>query len=336
MPAVHFTVSQIRSAAACPRIHYFDFTDARVRELKQISVTRIWKAGRTESMACGTLFHAAIDRFNRQAAKDPAVLELISKAVDRNALANGLLTIIYHQFVDRDALFNRPADRQQAFVAALRCYLKELADIVLHGRACAKPSDEIVEDLFGDRRRRVDVTFSVGPDGEPVHVTGSLDYVFYDWRTGRNRIIDYKLTPADKPSNDLFQVCVYALMHHVQHGTEPGVGVLYLHPNRQMIEKPWEQVFAERHVIYILLASMREWVAYDEKQRHGLKPPGEPIYCDVCRWKDQCIKRLGAKHEGRQLTNWNQPASEEREAQPPRDEREDVAHLSSSPPGDGA
>jgi CRISPR/Cas system-associated exonuclease Cas4 (RecB family) len=307
MPPVHFTVSQIRSAAACPRIVYFDATDARMRDLRQVSVTRIWKAGRTESTACGTLFHAAIDRFNRQAVADPAVRELLSSAADRDALGQGLLTLVYRECVDREALFTRPADRQQAFIAALRCYLGELADIVLHTRASGKLTDEMLDELFGDRRRRVDVTFAVGPTGEPVHVTGVLDYVFYDWRTGRNRIIDYKLTPADKPANDLFQVCVYALMHHVQHGTEPGVGVLYLHPTRQMIEKPWEQVYAERHVVYNLLASMRDWVAYDEAASQGLKAPGEPIYCDVCRWNDQCVQRLGPKHEGRRLTNWNIP-----------------------------
>ena len=65
----------------------------------------------------------------------------------------------------------------------------------------------------------------MGPNGEPVHVTGTLDYVFYDWRTERHRILDYKLTPGGQPTNDLFQVCVYALMHHAQHGTAPDVGV---------------------------------------------------------------------------------------------------------------
>ena len=49
-----------------------------------------------------------------------------------------------------------------------------------------------------------------------------------------------KLTPAQHPANDLLQVCVYGLMHHVQHQTGPDVGVLYLHPARQMVEKPWE------------------------------------------------------------------------------------------------
>jgi CRISPR/Cas system-associated exonuclease Cas4 (RecB family) len=304
MAAAHFTVSQIRSAAACPRLVYFDLTDARVRNLRQPSVTRIWKAGRNESAACGTIFHAAIERFNRHAGSDPAVHELLATAPDSATLSRGLLSIVYGQHVDRETLFNRSAERQQAFMNALRCYLGELADIVVHGRASGKPADEILEELFGDRRRRVDVSFGVGPSGEPVHVTGVLDYVFYDWRMGRNRIIDYKLMPADKPANDLFQACVYALMHHVQHGTEPGVGVLYLHPQRQMIEKTWEQIYAERHVIYNLLASMRDWVAYDETMKQGLKPPGEPIYCSVCRWNNECERRLGPKNEGRHMTDW--------------------------------
>ena len=65
MPATHFTVSQIRAAAACPRILYFDAADARARGLKQPAVTRIWKTAQEgEGAACGTLFHAAIERFN--------------------------------------------------------------------------------------------------------------------------------------------------------------------------------------------------------------------------------------------------------------------------------
>ena len=109
----------------------------------------------------------------------------------------------------------------------------ELADIVAYARSRGKPAGEILDQMFGDRRRRVDVTFQVGPAGEPVHVTGILDYVFYDWRTENHRILDYKLTPAHQPSNDLFQVGLYALMHHVQHRTQPDVGVLYLHPRRR-------------------------------------------------------------------------------------------------------
>jgi uncharacterized protein len=304
MSAAHFTVTQIRLAAACPRLVYFDAAEARARSLRQAPVTRIWKSGLGEGTACGTLFHAAVDRFNRQAIGDARLGELFAGARDAAALAQGLLTLVYRQHVDRDALFARPAAAQQAFLNALRCYLGELADIVVHARGSGKSIEVIVDELFGDRRRRVDTTFAVGPAGEPVHVTGVLDYVFYDWRSGRNRIVDYKLTPADTPTNDLFQVCVYALMHHVQHATEPGAAVLYLHPSRQMIEKSWEQVHAERSVIYNLLASMREWVLYDEAGRDGLKPPGEPVYCGACRWRDQCVQRLGPKHEGGRLTHW--------------------------------
>ena len=111
--------------------------------------------------------------------------------------------------------------------------MRELAQIVAYARSRGKPAGEILDQMFGDRRRRVEVTFPVGPAGEPVHVTGILDYVFYDWRTERHRIIDYKLTPADQPTKDLFQVSLYALMHHHQHRTRPDVGVLYLHPERE-------------------------------------------------------------------------------------------------------
>jgi hypothetical protein len=248
MPLTHFTVSQVRVAAACPRILYFDAAHTRAKKLKQPSVTRIWKAGKgDESTACGPLFHAAVERFNDKAVADATVRRLLEAAVDSSALAQELLAHVYQHYFNRKALFKKSGPEQQAFLAALRRYFAELADILVHARALGKPLWEVLEELFGDRRRRVDVTFEVGPAGEPVHVTGILDYVFYDWRTAHNRIIDYKLTTADKPTNDLFQVGIYALMHHVQHRTEPDVGVLYLHPQRHIVEASWPQIHGQRH-----------------------------------------------------------------------------------------
>jgi CRISPR/Cas system-associated exonuclease Cas4 (RecB family) len=305
MPLTHFTVSQVRVAAACPRILYFDAVHTRVQKLKQPSVTRIWKAGRgNEGAACGSLFHAAVERFNETARANAAVRRILESAVDSSALAQELVAHVYQHHVNRKALFTKPGPHQEAFLSALRRYFAELADILIHARTLGKPLSEVLEELFGDRRRRVDVTFEVGAAGEPVHVTGILDYVFYDWRTAHQRIIDYKLTAADKPTNDLFQVGIYALMHHVQHRTEPDVGVLYLHPQRHMVEAGWPQIHGQRHVVFNLLASMRLWIAYDEKTGEGLKPPGEPLYCDVCRWNRQCVRRLGPKHEGGRLEHW--------------------------------
>lgn len=317
MPIAHFTVTQVKTAAACPRILYFDAERTRGRNLKQPAVTRIWKAGKDdEATACGSLFHAAIEQFNRHAAADPAVRQLVESGLDSPRLTSALLGHVYDHHVNHEVLFQKPGAQQQAFLAALRCYVGELADILVHARSEGRLPDEVLDQLFGDRRRRVDVTFAVGRTGEPVHVTGILDYVFYDWRSAGNRVVDYKLTPADKPSDDLFQVSLYALMHHVQHRTEPGAGVLYLHPKRQMVEKSWERIHAERGTAFDLLASMREWVRYDEKSGQGLKPPGEPLYCAVCRWKDECVQRLGPKHEGQRLDHWSQsragPAREPR------------------------
>lgn len=304
MPPVHFTVSQIRLAAACPRILYFDAAHTRAQGLKQPVVTRIWKVGKDdESTACGSLFHAAVEQFNRHAADDPAVRQAVGAAADAPGLAQALLAHVYRNHVNRDALVQKSAPQQQAFLGVLQRYLNELADILVHALASGRPLAEVLDQMFGDRRRRVDVTFPVGPAGEPVHVTGILDYVFYDWRTTHHRILDYKLTPADKPATDLFQVCVYALMHHVQHRTEPDAGVLYLHPARHMVERPWDELYADRHVVFDLLASMREWVEYDEQTGRGLKPPGEPLYCDVCKWRHECVARLGPKHEGQRRTH---------------------------------
>lgn len=298
MPPVPFTVSQVRTAAACPRIFYFDAHHTRVQGLKQPSVTRIWKDGGNETTACGTLFHQAIEQFNSQAADDPEVARVLAAAADSSELAERLKQHVYWQHVNRSALFQRTGPQQQAFVSALERYIRELSDILFYARQHAgKPLAEILQEMFGDRRRRVNVTFDLD-GGDPVRVTGILDYVFYDWRTANNRIIDYKLTPASSPTNDLFQVCLYALMHHRQHDSQPDAAVLYLHPKREMIEKKWDELVAQQHVVLNLLAAMRDWLRYDEATGQGLKPPGEPLFCPACRWRNECERRLGPKNTG--------------------------------------
>jgi hypothetical protein len=234
-------------------------------------------------------------------------------------ITRGLLQYINGQCIDLEALHSKPVPQVQAFIGALHTYVKELADIVADALGRGKPADEVRDQMFGDKRRRVDVTFPVGPNGEPVHVTGILDYVFFDWRAGGHRIIDYKLTPAHEPTGDLFQVGLYALMHNLQHHTQPSVGVLYLHPHRLMAEMPWEQVYESRHKVFDLLASMADWIDYDETSGRGLKPRGEPTACAHCKWDrdNQCARRLGPKHEGRRHHHWSDaPAGAGRPVEP--------------------
>ncbi|MBX6313604.1 MAG: PD-(D/E)XK nuclease family protein, partial [Isosphaeraceae bacterium] len=310
MLPVSFSVSEVRVAATCPRILYFDAEHTRRHRLKAKSITRLWKEGAAAETACGSLFHNAIERFNREARRAPEVRAILEAASDATALQRRFLDFVNGRCIDLAALAARSVPQRQAFIRALHVYMAELADIVVDALARGKSSSDIIEHVFGDQRRRVDVTFQVGPCGESVHVTGILDYVFYDWRTANHRIIDYKLTPAHEPTNDLFQVGLYALMHHLQHRTHPDVGVLYLHPERRMFELSWEQVHARRHQVFDLLASMADWVRYDERTGSGLKPPGEPSACGSCRWDRNhgCLARLGPKHEGQRHQHWTEGA----------------------------
>ena len=305
MAPATFSVSEVRVAATCPRVSYFDAETTRRKGLKTRSMTRLWKAGDVET-ACGSLFHNAVEAFNRRGLEAHEVRAAIEGNPDPRTIEQRLRAYLNAHCVNLDSLSQKPAGQQQAFIRAVEIYMGELAAILADARSRGRPAVDIIDDLFGDRRRRVDVTFAVGPHGEPVRVTGTLDYVFYDWRTAHHRIIDYKLTPAAEPSNDLFQVALYALMHNVQHRTTPDVAVLYLHPDRRMVELTWDQVHGQRHKLFDLLASLAEWVRYDEADGTGLKPPGEPSCCPVCKWDKQgeCLARLGPKHEGMRLHHW--------------------------------
>jgi hypothetical protein len=301
---IHFTVTQIRIAASCPRILHFDAVNNRQHQRRIPVTTRIWEGGST-SVAGGTLFHNAVERFNRLASVEPVVRDIVRTATDRDALFRGVMEYFTRNAVNRRALSEKTADLIFNFSNCVEVYFGELVDIIHYGRECGRSPDEIVDQLFAPLPKRVDVTFHVGPRNQPVHITGKLDYVFFDWRCNSLRILDYKLTPASSPDNDQFQVITYALLYHHQHQYECDAGVFYLHPERSLVEMPWAQVWSERHKVYDLLASMADWALYDPASKQGLHPRGNIHYCERCRWRKVCDDRLGPLDEGESHQGWS-------------------------------
>ena len=317
MSLAHFSVSQVRTAATCPRIHYFDVDDARRNGIGSPRSTLVWIQGTQSKVAGGALFHNIVERFNRLAARAPEVLAAIERSEGDVELGQSLLRFVNEHCIDLVGLSARSVAMRQAFITVMHSYFGELATIVNYARSNGIAPRNIVAQLFGDARRRVDVTFHVG-DGDAVHVTGMVDYVFYDWRLPGHRIVDYKLTPSVHANRDLFQVCTYALMHHAQHGTQPGVALFYLHPGRQTIDMGWDRVFEERAKVYNLIASMVAWSRYDEASGEGIKPPGDVTWCASCKWnkQGQCERRLGPKSEGHRDQRWRELTSNEAPADP--------------------
>ena len=290
-----FSVSQVRSAATCPRIFYFDTIKSRAEGQGRTYVTRVWKSS-DRITACGSLFHNAVAQFQNRATTDPELRDATHFAY-RNPNANpstqdhpvfrAASQLLSNHCLNLSLYHTRTMDQQAAFTKATNHYLLDLVKIIQH--AANDPNrpepDHLLLELFGDNRRAVNVTFQVGVRNEQVNVRGILDYIFYDRRKAGHWIIDYKLTPANQPNNDLFQVSLYSLMHHIQHRTQAGVSVTYLYPQPRHLELTWDQVRANESIVYKLLASMREWSQYDETTRTGLKPPGEPTVCSSCRWR---------------------------------------------------
>jgi len=310
IPPVKFTVSQLRVAAACPRILYFDADDNRRRQRRQPKVTRIWESGGTP-FAAGSLFHQAVEKFNREASRDSAVADLVAETAGRrDDLYRGLMRIFTQRMLNRQRLIELPAEVIHNFTRCIEIYFGELADIVHCARSTGQDAAAVVRELFADLPKRVDVTLHVGPQQQPVHVAGRLDYAFFDRRTDRLRILDYKLAPASNPDKDLFQAATYALLYHHQHGYQSDVGVLYLHPQRQLVDMSWEQVHAARHKVYDLLASMVDWAKFDPEAGIGLKPRGELAYCAACRWRTGCEARLGVKSLGDSHHGWSESRSQ--------------------------
>lgn len=319
-----FSVSEARTAIACPRIFYFDEARYRAGTRKVKQVTQLWIGASGTITGCGTLFHHTIEKFNRLAAKADDVRAALTAAASKtdaptrtDALVNSFAQFVTRNCLNREALAKKQPPQQQAFITAVRQYLRELAEVLGYAATHGRPVNELTEEFFGDNRKRVDVTFHVGPDKDPVRVRGAIDYIFFDYRHARDQIIDYKLTPPDSPSKDLLQTALYALMHNQQHRTEPDAAVLYLHPERKMLNHPWASIYAQRHHVFDLLASMAAWAQFDEPSQTGLKPPGEPLLCGACPWSknNQCTRRLGPTQQGERITRWSSAEATEPEVE---------------------
>jgi uncharacterized protein len=268
-----------------------------------------------------------VERFNRRAKDDSAVLGLVREAEGEAELTQSLMRYVNETCIDLDRLATKPVPLRRALVDALFQYFDELSAMMNYAMSNGRSAEEVVREMFGDGRRRVDVTFHL-QDGKAAHVTGAIDYVYFDWRIGGHRVVDYKLTPSDHANRDLFQVSAYALMHHHQHDTQPSAAVFYRYPERKVLDKSWGQIKAERYKVYNLLASMVRWEEFREATGEGLRPPGDTTWCAGCKWnkKGQCEQRLGPKSDGDWSADWRELSSL-REGPEPTTDRADAQKL---------
>lgn len=299
-----FSVSEARTAIACPRIFYFDEARHRADPAATKKVTRIWIDGGGEAGGVGKFFHDQLERFQKRARNAPSLEHAVIDAaaapqVEREErIVEAFMRFLGEECLDHEGLRKKSVPAVQVFLAAVRVCMGRFASHVQYGLALGLPVRTVLDQLFGDLGKRVDVTFKIGPEKVAVRVNGAIDCIFRDLTTGAERILDYKLTPASQPSKDVLQSALYALMHHQQHRSTPSVCVVYLHPEVRNVSVEWPRLLADRDVVLRLLASMAEWAEFDEKTGGGLKPPGEPALCQACRWRNECETRLGPKAEG--------------------------------------
>lgn len=299
-----FSVSEARTAITCPRIFYFDEARHRANPASPKKVTRIWVNGGGVAGGIGKFFHDQIERFQKKARDAPSLAQAIHLAATapkderEERIVGAFIRFLNEDSLDHEALRQKPVPAVQAFLGAVRVCMGRFASHVQYGLDLGHPVPTILEQLFGDLGKRVDVTFRIGPEKLAVRVNGAIDCIFHDMTTGAERILDYKLTPASHPSKDVLQSALYALMHHQQHRSTPSVCVVYLYPDVRNVSVEWPQLLAQRDVVLRLLASMAAWADFDEATGTGLKPPGEPGLCSACHWRHGCEERLGPKAAG--------------------------------------
>lgn len=322
-----FTVTDARTAIACPRIFYFDEHRYKIKTAIASSspanssqskrTTMIWTGAASDVSGCGSIFHRTIEKFNRLAYRSDEVRRAIQSFADSkadsklapaagNLLTKEIRTFINENCCDAAATYKKTPPEQKALFHAFDQYVEQLVEIFSDSLKKNNSAETLISHFFSDNRKRVDVTFYVGPTNQPIRIKGNLDYIYFDQEASGKRVVDFKLIPADAAGKDVMQVSLYALMHHQQHHTSPSGSVMYLHPTRRMIDHSWNEINAKRPQIYNLLASMAAWSDYDETTGKGIKPPGEPSLCSRCPWSrdNQCVKRLGPVTEGDELVHW--------------------------------
>lgn len=332
-----FSVSEARNAIVCPRIFYFDEIRNRTKSGSK-RLTQIWTGDKQygAANACGSLFHATVDKFNKESRVAPEIRTALEAAA-QTTVATARSEALFEAFkrfavkscVNRAILNNKPAKQSVAFGEVLDRYFHELAEVLGYAVAHGRSTTQLLDEFFNDMTKRIDVTFHVGPGNEYVNLRGILDYIFFDYRVDTHRIIDFKLTPPNGKSNDTLQVSLYALMYDKQHDHQTSASVLYLYPVREMTTVSWEDVEKRRPRIFDLLSSMAAWSKYDESTKQGLKPPGEPGMCSACPWNKngQCEARLGPKTDGLRLDDWSNAAARNTFVEPPVERREPIAEI---------
>src|SRR5262249_16193814 len=120
MRLVHFNVSQIRVAATCPRLHWFDARENATRPpAAPLHVSRIWRNSET-GPGGGALFHRAVERFNGIAAKAPEITAALDSAPSWESLQQQLLQYFNTHCLHLDAFAEKPVEMRVAFVTALQ------------------------------------------------------------------------------------------------------------------------------------------------------------------------------------------------------------------------
>src|SRR3954453_11306500 len=141
MAMATFSVSEVRVAATCPRISYFDAEYTRRKALKNRAMTRLWKAGDVET-ACGSLFHNAVEAFNKRALDASGVRDALEGGPNPRAIERRLREFLNRNCVNLDTLAKKSPAQQQAFIRAVEIYMGELADIVGDARGRGKTARE--------------------------------------------------------------------------------------------------------------------------------------------------------------------------------------------------
>ena len=280
MSEQHLTVSDLMTAAACPRLYFLH------RRADGPSV--LFEASRSFSL--GRLFHGWVAQAIREACGRGGLAQELRRRKSQEAARELLVDFLYrHAFFPW--LRGGSAAKAPGEIVLLWDSLGEVAsflgDFLANAISAGQPTSRVLLSTESELLHRFRV------DGLPVSLRGRPDAVVRDPRDGRVTVLEFKTRPDRSPEADLIQIAAYTWLLERKQGIQAEGALAYFTPRLELSRFP--RVDLDRAVgqlIPAMVRRIRTWLETDPAHAAALPPAADPHLCTICPHHPPCPQRF--------------------------------------------
>lgn len=283
MSELRLTVSDLMTAAACPRLFFLHRRAGGPSVLFEQS----------RSFALGRLFHGWVAQAIREASSRRGLAQELRRGKSREAVREHLLDFLYRNsffpWLRAEGTAHAPAE-----IVLLWDSLGEagsfLGDLLADAISARQPVSRILVNAESELLHRFRV------DELPVSVRGRPDAVIQDPRDGRVNVLEFKTRPDRSPDADLIQIAAYTWLLERQAGIQAEGALAYFTPRLELSRFPRADLDrAVGHLIPAMVRRIRSWLETDPAQGATLPPAADSRLCTFCPHHPPCPDRFPTK-----------------------------------------